>query len=289
MVLWGLFGEADRSTKIDASTIDEGMIQVISKSVQKCMTTTSNSQFLSIDCNSKPPEMIKYCRELTKLIADTSKTSMEAARLLGEVNKGLCGCVVNNITQDMNATVNTTCILENDLTTEIEANLINAFENKEENKEDILSKAIQSFSGDDMSKNIIAPVINRSNKVVDKSAVQEGIQSITNAQTLTINGGFVSNITQRAVSQTIYATMLKNKNFSKLVADLKNMASNQQKNSTQPVLCTVFGMGCDLSNMSQILIFAMIAIVLIIMGYLYIKSQGGGGGRSSRSSSMKKK
>lgn len=283
MVLWGLFGGADRSTTVDTSVVDEGMIQIISNSIQKCMTTTTNRQTIDIDCNSKPPEMLKYCSELNKLIANTTKTNQQAANLLGEVNKGMCACVVNNITQDMNASVNVKCLLDSDLSTNIEASLINAFENKSQDKQDILSKFVQSFSGDDNSTNIIAPVINRSNKVIDKASIQEGIQSITNAQKLTINGGIVTNITQRAVTQTIYATMLKNKGFSKLVADLKGLAKSDSSPTTQPILCTVFGMGCDLSSTGQIMIFAMIAIVMVILAYLYVIMQGGEPNRNGNS------
>ena len=283
MVLWGLWGEADRSTTIDTSIVDEGMIQIISKSVQKCMSTTTNSQIIDIDCNNKPPEMLKYCSELNTLIADTAKTNQQAANLLGEVNRGMCGCVVNNVTQDLSATVNVSCLLDSDLSTDIEASLINAFENKNQDKQDILSKFVQSVSGDDNSTKIMAPIINKSKKVIDKASVQEGIQSITNAQKLTIKGGVVSNITQRAVTQTIYATMLKNKGFSKLVTDLKGLAKSDSSSTTQPILCTVFGMGCDLSSTGQVMIFAMIAIVMVILAYLYVMMMGSDSGPKGNS------
>ena len=45
MVLWGLFGEGKTETNVDTSVIDEGMNQIISKSLQQCMSTTSNSNW----------------------------------------------------------------------------------------------------------------------------------------------------------------------------------------------------------------------------------------------------
>lgn len=267
MVLWGLFGE-EKKPLLDVSTIDEGMNQIIAKSIQNCMSTTANSNALVIDCNNKSPEMLDYCNKLNDNIKDTAKINLEAARLLAEVSAGTCSCVVNNVSQDLNATVNITCALNNNLDTEIEKNLINSFTNDKKDEQDILSKFVQAFTGDKDLQDIIAPVIDRSTKIIDKSSVQEGIQAITNSQTMTINGGLVSNLTQRAVTQTIYATMLKSSGMSKLVSDLKNFAINKNVITTQPLLCTLTGLGCDLSSTSQTIIMVMIVIAAAIVGYL---------------------
>lgn len=274
----GGIGSKQQAPLYDASVIDEGMNQIITKSIQSCMSTTSNSNALDITCD-KSPETLEYCNKLTDNIKELSKTNMDAARLLGEVSAGTCACIINNISMDLKATVNVTCALNNNLDTEIQKNLVNAFKNENKDSQDILNKFIQNFTGSKKMKDIMARVVNDSKNIVDKSSVQEGIQAITNSQTMKINGGIVSNLTQRAVTQTIYATMLKSAGMSKLVSDLKDVASNSEVITTQPILCTATGLGCDLSSTSQTIVMVMIVIAAAIVGYLcfvlFIKSEGG--------------